>query len=135
MTREAAEDKVEACCKGGLIGGSLVLRNKFDFLLQFYLNLFYYRFKFITMNKCIISLFSNEFERNNQVWGRLQRTSVKISDFQTTLPPLVRVCPNFQNHPPPRTSASGFFNFYTFLFLLIKTKFIAQFLFLSSLKC
>ena len=25
---------------------------------------------------------------------------VKISDFQTTLPPLVRVCPSFQNHPP-----------------------------------
>ena len=33
--------------------------------------------------------------------GRLQRTSAKISDFQTTPPPLVRVCPNFQNHPPP----------------------------------
>ena len=32
--------------------------------------------------------------------GRLQRTSAKISDFQTTTPPLVRVCPNFQNHPP-----------------------------------
>ena len=29
-------------------------------------------------------------------------------------PHLVRVCPNFQNHTPPRTSASGFFNFYTF---------------------
>ena len=33
--------------------------------------------------------------------GRLQRTSAKISNFQTTPPPpLVRVCPNFQNHPP-----------------------------------
>ena len=32
--------------------------------------------------------------------GRLQRTSAKISDFQTTPPPLVRVCPNFQNHLP-----------------------------------
>ena len=53
-------------------------------------------------------------------------------------PPLVRVCLNFQNHPPTPSpdvrvrifQFYTFFNFYTFLFLLIKTKFIAQFLFL-----
>ena len=62
-------------------------------------------------------LFKHDGIRNSgvkvYVRGRLQRTSAKISDFQTTPPPLVRVCPNFQNHPPPRTSASGFINFYT----------------------
>ena len=36
------------------------------------------------------------------VRGCLQRTSAKISDFQTTLPLPVRVCPNFQNPPPGR---------------------------------
>ena len=40
----------------------------------------------------------------------------------------VRISKTTPPPPPPRTS--GFFNFYTFLFLLIKTKFIAQFLFL-----
>ena len=63
-----------------------------------------------------------------RIRGRLQRTSAKISDFQTTPPPLVRVCPNFQNHPPPRTSASGFFNFTHFSILHI-FKFLHIFIF------
>ena len=45
-------------------------------------------------------------------------------NFQTSPCPGVS---EFPKPPPPRTSASGFFQFYTFL--LIKTKFIAQFLF------
>ena len=40
--------------------------------------------------------------------GRLQRTSAKISDFQTTPPPLVWVCPNFQNHPLPERPRPNF---------------------------
>ena len=56
------------------------------------------------------------------------KVSCQNLGFSNHLHPLVRVCPNFQNHFP--TSASGFFNSYTFSFLLIKTKFIAQFLFL-----
>ena len=81
------------------------------------------------------------FRKKRQVRGRLQRTSAKISDFQTTPSPCPGVSEFQKQHPPPRTSASGFFNvytffnFYTFLFFLIKTKFIAEFLFFKSLKC
>ena len=59
------------------------------------------------------------------VRGRLQRTSAKISDFQTnplSLSGCVRIS---KTTPPPLLPGR-----YTFLFLLIKTKFIAQFLFL-----
>ena len=49
--------------------------------------------------------------------GRLLRTSGKILDFQTTPPPLVRVCPDFTNPPPPvaqiRVSHwGGYFSFF-----------------------
>ena len=53
-------------------------------------------------------------------------------------------CPGVSEFPKPPPSPDvrvrifqflHIFQFYTFLFLLIKTKFIAQFLFLLSLKC
>ena len=47
--------------------------------------------------------------------GRLQRRSAKISNFQTTPLPLSGCVRISKTTPPPRTSASGFFNFYTFL--------------------
>ena len=51
--------------------------------------------------------------------GRLQRMSAKISGFQTTLPPLVRVCPNFQNHPLPGRPRPDFSILHIFQFLHI----------------
>ena len=80
--------------------------------------------KFIVFNFFVFCCL--QFAHCNNLRGCLQRTSAKISDFQTTPSP----CPGvseFPKPPPPRTSASGFFQFlhffYTFLFLLIKTKF------------
>ena len=69
------------------------------------------------------------------IWGRLQRTSAAKSWIFKPPPSPCPGVSGFPKPPPPRTSASRFFSFYTFLFLLIKTKFIAQFLFLKSLKC
>ena len=58
-----------------------------------------------------------------------------MSDFQTTPLPLsgfVRISKTtpLPGRPRPDFLTLHIFQFYTFLFLLIKTKFIAQFLFL-----
>ena len=66
----------------------------------------------------ILSVFCGIRDKHISIRGRLQRMSSKIWDFQTTPPPLVRVCPNFQNHPPlpgrPRPDFSIFTHFSIF---------------------
>ena len=68
-------------------------------------------------------------KRMYQAWfaktfrGRLQRTSAKISDFQTTPLPLSG-CVRISKTTPPSPDVRV--QIFQFLFLLIKTKFIAQ---------